>query len=77
MLIGNYFKEINTQYKNHYFSGLSFNSLTCKKKNIFFAIKGNKTDGNKFIFNEAIKNGAKTIISNDKFEGLKKESTLH
>jgi murE/murF fusion protein len=72
MLIGNYFKKINTQYKDHYFSGLSFNSLTCKKRDIFFAIKGNKTDGNSFI-NEAIKNGAKTIISNDKFEGLKKK----
>ena len=72
MLIGNYFQKINSEYKKHYFSGLSFNSLKCKKDNIFFAIKGNKTDGNKFI-GAAIKRGAKTIISNNKFTGLKKK----
>ena len=33
-----------------------------KKKYIFFAIKGNSVDGNKFIKN-AIKNGSKIIIS--------------
>jgi MurE/MurF fusion protein len=72
MLIGNYFKKINTKYKNHYFSGLSFNSLACKKDNIFFAIKGSKTNGNKFIQN-AIKNGAKTIVSNRRHQGIKKD----
>ena len=70
MLIGSYFKNINLKNKNHFFSGLSFNSLTCKKNNIFFAIKGNKTDGNKFI-KDAIKKGARTIVSNQKFIGLK------
>ena len=72
MLIGNYFKKINLKYKRHYFSGLSFNSLTCKKDNIFFAIQGSAIDGNKFI-NNAITKGAKTIISNQKFEGIKKD----
>ena len=71
MFIGNFFKKINLKYKKHYFSGLSFNSLTCKKDNIFFAIKGNELDGNKYIEN-AINNGAKTIVSNQKFEGIKK-----
>ena len=71
MLIGKFFKKINLKYKRHYFSGLSFSSLTCKKNNIFFAIKGNKIDGNKFI-GDAIKKGAKTIVSNKKFEGVKK-----
>jgi MurE/MurF fusion protein len=70
MLIGKYFKKIDTKYKNHFFSGLSFNSLTCKKNNIFFAIKGNVIDGHNFI-KSAIKNGAKTIISSHSFEGLK------
>ena len=72
MFIGNFFKKINKKYKSHYFSGLSFNSLTCKRNNIFFAIKGNKINGNKYI-GAAIKNGAKTIISNKKFSGLKKK----
>ena len=70
MLIGNYFKKINTKYKNYYFSGLSFNSQTCKKNNIFFAIKGNEIDGHNFI-KIAIKNGAKTIVSNRNYQGIK------
>ena len=72
MIIGNFIKEKKLKYKNQYFSGLCFNSNKCKKDNIFFAIKGTKIDGNKFI-NHAIKKGAKIIISNEKFEGLKKK----
>ena len=71
MIIGNFLKEIESKYKSHYFSGLCFNSLECKKDNIFFAIRGTKIDGNRFI-NHAIKKGAKIIISKQKFEGLKK-----
>ena len=70
MIIGNFIKQIELKYKNHYFSGMCFNSEKCKKDNIFFAIKGTKINGNKFI-NNAIQNGAKTIISNLKFEGIK------
>ena len=71
MLVGDYFKGISSKNKEHYFSGISFNSLECKKKNIFFAIKGNKSNGNRFI-NNAIANGASTIVSNKDFEGIKK-----
>tara|TARA_B110000503_G_scaffold64317_1_gene101394 strand:+ start:1990 stop:4836 length:2847 start_codon:yes stop_codon:yes gene_type:complete len=70
MFIGHFFNGIKTEYKNHYFSGISFNSSKCKKNHIFFAIKGNKIDGNKFI-NHAIQKGAKTIVSTLKFEGVK------
>ena len=70
MLIGNYFKNINLKFKNHFFSGLSFNSSSCKKNHIFFAIKGNQFDGNKFI-NHAIKKGARTVVSNIKYKGIK------
>jgi len=70
MLISNYFKNLNLKYKNHFFSGLSFNSLTCKKNDIFFAIKGSEIDGKKFI-KDAIKKGARTIVSNEKFKGLR------
>ena len=72
MLIGNYFKNINLKFKDHFFSGLSFNSSKCKKNMIFFAIKGNNFDGNKFI-KHAIKNGARTIVSNAKYEGKKND----
>ena len=71
MLIGNFFKKIKSCHKRHYFSGISFDSANCKKDNIFFAIKGTKIDGNKFI-NQAIQKGAKIIVSSQKFEGLKK-----
>ncbi len=72
MIVGKYFKKINPEIKKHYFSGINFNSRLCKKNNIFFAIKGNKIDGNKFI-SHAISKGAKTIIHNKKFEGFKNE----
>ena len=70
MIIGNFIKEIELKYKNHYFSDICFDSSKCKKDNIFFAIKGTKIDGNKFI-NYAIQKGAKTIVSNRKIEGIK------
>ena len=72
MIIGNFIKGIELKHKNQYFSGLCFDSSKCKKDNIFFAIKGTKINGNKFI-NHAIQNGAKTIISNQKFKGVKKK----
>ena len=71
MIIGNFIKGIELKHKNHYFSGLCFDSAKCKKDNIFFAIKGNKINGNKFI-NHAIRNEANIIISDQKFEGIKK-----
>ena len=70
MLIGKFFNKINSKYKDHYFSGLSFNSLNLKKNNIFFAIKGTSINGNRYI-NDAVKKGAKTIVSNSNFQGLK------
>jgi murE/murF fusion protein len=72
MLIGDYFKNIKSEYKNYFFSGISFNSLGTKKNNIFFAVKGVKTDGRNYI-TSAIKKGAKIIISENKFEGLKND----
>jgi murE/murF fusion protein len=71
MIIGNFIKGIELKHRNKYFSGICFDSSRCKKNNVFFSIKGTKIDGNKFI-NHAIQNGASTIISNQKFEGIKK-----
>ena len=72
MLIGRYFKNLDSKFKNHFFSGLTFNSKICKKNNIFFAIKGTNQNGNKFI-NDALERGAKTIVSDKKFQGFKKK----
>ena len=61
MLLGNYFDGIHKNYKKLFFSGISFNTRLLKKNNIFFAIKGNSIDGNKFI-SKAIEKGSKIIV---------------
>ncbi len=70
MYIEKIIKKINKKYSYKKLNNISFNSKKCKKGDIFFAIKGNRLNGNKFI-KDAIKNGAKVIISNQKFEGYK------
>ena len=70
MLLKKIINNLDKNFKHHSFSGIKFNSRECKHGDIFFAIKGTKINGNKFIGN-AIKNGAKTIISDQKFTGLK------
>ena len=70
MLLGNYFNNIKKNYKNFFFSGISFDSNQIKKNYIFFAIKGNSIDGNNFVLS-AIKNGAKIIVTEKKNNGLK------
>ena len=70
MNIGKLFKNIPSKFNNHKFSSLSFNSKICKNGDIFFSIKGNKKNGNQFI-DEAIKKGARTIVSDLKLKGIK------
>ena len=70
MQLAKIFNKIDNRFRNHKFSGIKFNSQECRSGDIFFAIKGNKNNGNKFI-NEAIKKGAKTIVSDQKFRGYK------
>ena len=70
MHIGNLFNNIPNQLKNHKFRNLCFNSKNCKQGDIFFSIKGTKKNGNQFIL-EAIKNGAKTIVSDRNYQGIK------
>ena len=65
MLLKNLIKKISKDKKDINISGLSTNSKEVKKNFIFFAIKGNKLNGEKFI-NEAINKGASVIICSDK-----------
>ena len=69
MLLENYFYNINKNYKNFSFSGISFDTNSVKKNDIFFAIKGNTIDGNKFI-PKAIKKGSKIIVTEKKVNQL-------
>ena len=66
--------SINKKFKKIFFSDVAFDSNKVKKNSIFFAIKGNKFDGNNFI-HKAIENGAKIIISEKKIL-KKKEGVL-
>jgi MurE/MurF fusion protein len=72
MYLGNFIKKIDKKYNKVHFSGIAFNSNKVKKNYIFFAIKGNKFDGNKYI-QEAIKKGAKIIVSEKKVKFQSKD----
>ena len=62
MYLGNFIGNLGKKNSKLNFSGLAFNSREVKKNYIFFAIEGNKFDGNNYI-NDAIYRGAKIIIS--------------
>ena len=62
MLLKDYFPNLNKKYYKLTFKGIAFNSKEVKEGYIFFAFKGNNTDGNYFI-KDAIKNGSKIIIT--------------
>ena len=72
MLLKDYYPSLKKKFCKIKFTGISFNSKKIKKGNTFFAIKGNKIDGNLFI-NDAIKNGAKIIITEKYKERFKKK----
>ena len=72
MQLKDYIPNLEKKYREVFFSGISFESSNIKKNNIFFAIEGNKFDGNRFI-DIAIKKGAKIIISEKKTNLEKKD----
>ena len=72
MLLKNLIKNISNNKKNIVISGLSTNSKYIKKNYIFFAIKGNKLNGENFI-KEAINKGASVIISSKKCKFVSKD----
>ena len=78
MLLKDYLPKINKKFSKINFSGIAFDSSKVKKDNIFFAIKGERFNGNNYI-NEAIKKGAKIIISEKKFLNKKdsKDNTVY
>ena len=69
MFLKDYYPNLNKKYSRIKFKGISFNSKFIKKNFIFFAIKGNNIDGNKFV-KDAIKKGSNIIISEKFKEGL-------
>ena len=65
MYLEDYISKVNKKYRKVFFSGIAFDSSKVKKNYIFFAIKGNRFDGNNYI-EKAIKKGASIIISEKK-----------
>ena len=49
MYLGQLLKSVSKKYQKIDVKGISFDSREIKKKDIFFAIKGNQTSGIKFI----------------------------
>ena len=54
------------------FNGLAIDSRDVKKDNLFLALKGKNNDGNKFV-SEAIKKGARYIVSTKNNKKYKKK----
>tara|TARA_B100000579_G_scaffold58262_1_gene41817 strand:+ start:2892 stop:5735 length:2844 start_codon:yes stop_codon:yes gene_type:complete len=69
MFLKDYYPKLNNKFIKIKFNGIAFDSNLVKKNYIFFAIKGNNIDGNKFI-KDAIKKGSKIIISENYKEGI-------
>ena len=67
MRLGNLLKSTNKNYRKIFVGGISFDSRKVKKRDIFFAIKGNKKSGVNFI-NDAISKGASVIVSSKKIK---------
>ena len=62
MLLGSLFNSGVKNYKNISIRGISFDSRSIKRNDIFFAIDGNKISGTKFI-KEAISKGAAAVVA--------------
>ena len=70
MYLKDYILNLDKNYRKVFFSGIAFDSSKVKKNNIFFAIKGNRVDGNKFI-DKAIEKGAKVVVTEKKIDDKK------
>ena len=72
-LINKTFNSNNLKDVNY--NGVSINSQTIKKNNLFFAIRGKNTDGHKFA-KQAIKNGAIRAVISRKITKLSKNKSI-
>ncbi len=72
MLLKNLIKNIPKDKKNIIISGLATNSKKVKKNYIFFAIKGKKNNGEKFI-KESIQKGAAAIVCSNNYKNKEKD----
>ena len=65
-------KTVGKKYRKIYVEGICFDSRKAKKSDIFFAIKGNKISGTKFIQKAILKKVSAIVVdSKIKFKNLK------
>ena len=65
-------KSVGKNYQRVYVKGICFDSRKAKKNDIFFAIKGNKIAGTKFIQNAILKKVSAIVVdSKTKFKSFK------
>ena len=76
MLLKDYIPGIKKKNSQFFFSGITFDSTKVKKNDIFFAIKGNNFDGNKFI-PIVEKKGCRIIVSEQKIKKKIKGIQIH
>ena len=69
MFLKDYYPKLNKKFVKLKFNGIAFDSNLVNKNYIFFAIKGNNLDGNKFV-KDAIKKGSKIVVSDKSKEGF-------
>ena len=72
MLLKNLIKNTPENKKRLIIHGLTTNSKKVKKGYIFFAIKGYKLNGEKFI-HEAVRNGAAVVVCSKKCKYINKK----
>ena len=53
----------NSNFENVNYNGVSINTKTIKKNNLFFAIRGKNTDGHKFAKEAVMKGAIRSVIS--------------
>ena len=68
-------KAFKNNFKNINFNDVSINSKNIKKNDLFFAIKGKRTDGHNFV-NDAIKKGAIKSITNKRIKKVPKNKII-
>ena len=67
MLLKNLIKEVPKKFKTIEINDLALDSRRVKRGSLFFALKGDKFNGEKFIY-KATKKGAKAVICYLNFE---------
>ena len=75
MLIFIFLNHNKNFIKNSNYDGVSINSKTIKKNNLFFAIRGKNTDGHKYA-KKAIEKGAIKSVVSKKIEKLSKNKII-